>query len=370
MNYYIVKINKRDSGTFFKHILNKNINISNIKYIKDYILFKISYDDYKKIKDNFKIKVVNIYGIERLKFITDKYKISFIFLIVSIFIIILLSNMIFYIDIDSSSNIKDEIIKELKSNNITLFSFKKNDKKLETIRLSILRNNKIKWISLDYEGVVLKVKAIENKKGSFEDETEIKDVVAKKNAYIRKITSSKGDVLKSVGDYVKKGETIVSGNIIRGEKVTGQVSANATIYGEVWYKEIYKESIYKRKRVKNKTYKRIIISIFNKDITLIKYRSNEEKDKVLLKSNNFILKEKTTSTYKYVKVKQDPSKLKLSLLKNAKKDIEKDLDKNEYIIMQKTLKSYIKNDKIYLEVFYKVYEDITLYKNIPKVNIE
>ena len=42
----------------------------------------------------------------------------------------------------------------------------------------------------------------------------------------------------------------------------------------------------------------------------------------------------------------------------AKKKIEESLEKDEEILLQKTLKIKEDNDKIYVEVFFKVYEDI------------
>ena len=41
--------------------------------------------------------------------------------------------------------------------------------------------------------------------------------------------------------------------------------------------------------------------------------------------------------------------------------------KDEYIIKQKTLKKYIKNGKMYIEVFFKTYEDISLEKDSVKI---
>ena len=43
------------------------------------------------------------------------------------------------------------------------------------------------------------------------------------------------------------------------------------------------------------------------------------------------------------------------------------LKKDEYIIKQKTLKKYIKNGKMYIEVFFKTYEDISLEKDSVKI---
>ena len=45
----------------------------------------------------------------------------------------------------------------------------------------------------------------------------------------------------------------------------------------------------------------------------------------------------------------------------------KNLEKDEYIISQKTLKKSIKNDRMYVEVFFKCYEDIAKEKDIQEI---
>ncbi len=51
----------------------------------------------------------------------------------------------------------------------------------------------------------------------------------------------------------------------------------------------------------------------------------------------------------------------------AKNEILKTLEKDEYIMLQKTLKKKTKNGRMYIEVFFKVYEDIALEKDLQKI---
>ena len=44
--------------------------------------------------------------------------------------------------------------------------------------------------------------------------------------------------------------------------------------------------------------------------------------------------------------------------------MEKNLNKDEYIIRSKYLKSKVKEESVEVEMFFAVYEDITDYKNI------
>ena len=53
----------------------------------------------------------------------------------------------------------------------------------------------------------------------------------------------------------------------------------------------------------------------------------------------------------------------------SRKEILKNLKEKEKILLQKTLKKEVIDDKIYLEVFFKVYENIALEKE-PSPDLE
>ena len=67
---------------------------------------------------------------------------------------------------------------------------------------------------------------------------------------------------------------------------------------------------------------------------------------------------------KYVNQKISLNKAKEKAIILATKKIKKQLTNDEYIISKKTLKFYDKGSKIDVDIFFKVYEDITDYKNI------
>ena len=52
--------------------------------------------------------------------------------------------------------------------------------------------------------------------------------------------------------------------------------------------------------------------------------------------------------------------MKKYLEDKALSSIKKNLNDNEKILEQKTLKTYSKNDKMYIEVFFKTYENIAM----------
>ena len=50
INYYIIEIKGKNLKRILQEIIKRKINILEIKYKKDRIILKVSYEDYKKIK--------------------------------------------------------------------------------------------------------------------------------------------------------------------------------------------------------------------------------------------------------------------------------------------------------------------------------
>ena len=132
-NYYEIEIKGKYVKNLFTSIIKEKINMYDIKYKKDSISFKMNYEDYlkiQKIKTTCTIKITKIYGINKIKLLLNKYKVFFIFFIISIFIIYLFSNMIFFIKINNNNQEINNILKEeMISNKLTIYSIKKPYKK-------------------------------------------------------------------------------------------------------------------------------------------------------------------------------------------------------------------------------------------------
>jgi len=68
-----------------------------------------------------------------------------------------------------------------------------------------------------------------------EDNNTPRSIIAKKDGVLKKVIAEKGDIVRDMDDYVKKGDLIVDGQLIFNEKVTGKVRAQGHAYAEVWY---------------------------------------------------------------------------------------------------------------------------------------
>lgn len=227
---------------FINKCISNKIYLSNISYIdNNKITCIINLDDYKKIKRlNYysKIKIVSYVGINKVK---DMIKNNIFYIIIFILAFILMDIITSYIvDIEvihSSSSIRKLIYKELDHNNVKKYSFAYDFNELKKIQDNILNNNKekLEWISITKDGMKYIIRCEERKIKEINKESGYRNIVAKKDAYITKIISTKGVNLVRSGEYVKKGDVLISGEIKLYEEVKGDTLATGYVYGNVWY---------------------------------------------------------------------------------------------------------------------------------------
>lgn len=377
INYFWIEIKGKNPKKFLMELIKQKICIETVKYKQKSIYLKVSYNEYqkiKKIKTIYEINIIKTCGKQRVINIIKKYKTQIISFILSIVLCIILSKLILVINIDTENKQIKQIIKDtLTENDITLYSKQKSYKELNKISKKIKQNNinKIEWVELSRKGTILNIKVIERVVNDNTKDNNYKDIVASKNGYIKKIYSRKGQLLKNIDDYVKKGDIIISGNIYRNEEVIEKVKAEGRVYAEVWYIIKLNENLTHQKLEKEKEgTKRLILKTNNKEITLFKINKKVkvEKEKQLFKgiTCNILIKEQQKE--KQIKEKYNTNTLTNILLKKAEKTLKKTLQQDEYIIKQKTLKKYTKNDKMYIEVFFKTYENIAQETELHQIN--
>lgn len=377
-NYVKISITGKNPRLFIKRYIYNKIKYSNYKEIShNKIIIKITYEDYIKILDKntiYEINVIKLYG--PIKYVT-LFKNNITFFIASIIAFIylfVLSNLTFDIQVvHNNKEIRKLIMDNLNDNGISKYHLVPNYDKRQKVINKIIKNNKdkIEWLEIERKGSKLIVKVTERKINAKKESIEPRHIVAKKSGIIIKVEAEQGVILKKKNDYVSQGETIISGDIIKDETVKGQVKAKGIVYAETWYKVhvsyplIYKEVIY-LDEVKNN----LIITFMNKELSVRKNYSSMslEKNKVLIKSKvfpfNIRLEKQRKTKIKNQKYTMDKAIKKAEEL--AVKKISAKLNKDEYIISKKNL-NFISNDsKIELDVFFKICEDITSYKEVDK----
>lgn len=379
-NNIVVEIVNKNKMQVIKKLINHNIYYKNFNVSNNIISLEINYrdlDDIKKLFNKKNVKIVKFYGIRKYKLFLKKYYITLISVLISLAFIFILKNLIFELEIETNNRDLKKVLEiELKEFGIEKYKFKKSYTELEKIKKHIIENNKdkLEWIEIDTLGTKYVVKVTERKLNKKESEERPRSIVAKKDGVIKNITVKNGMPLKELNDFVKKGEVIISGNIIKGEdEVKGTVKANGKVYGEVWYLvNVEVPYVHTEYVKKNKSFNNYFIEIFGKKMSLINYYNLDEykvgeKEEVEKFYLPFKVFKQKVSEYEYINIKLDKKEAYNKAITLSEKKIKNKLSSDEYIIDKKVLKKEYFRSKINLEVFFKVYENITAYSELEKI---
>ncbi len=372
-----IKVEGKNINNFIHRLIKNNINIEKvipISYKEAHLI--VDYRELvkiQKIKTIYKVKVIKYYGRLRLLKRTKRDIFLLLSLLVGVLTIYILSNMIFKIEvIHSNKNIIKLVNEELYSNGIRKYHFVKSYSEVEKIKKKILKDNKdsIEWLEIIREGTKYTVRVEERIINKKEDSDKIYDIVASKNAVIKTIVANSGEKVKNINTYVKKGETIISSQIILPNSTTIEKSASGTITGEVWYTVrveypyIYNETLYTGNKKKV-----LVFNLLNKRISFFdfhKYKTFERNIKYIF-NNNFIPFSLTYEDEYETKIINDTYTKETASKKAIEVAKEKLLDKYSTIIDINDIKIINEEDlstKIVLDLFITCTEDITEYKEV------
>ena len=236
-----VKAKCNDYYKFMQKLQYLNLTIMDIKYDKKIIYLKMEEKEIEKIKKylvSYKFKKVSNLGIFNL---IDKIKTNKIFvicLLIGGILFLILSNLVVKINIiHENKEIRDIIAEELNEYGIKLLSFKKSYKELDIIRQKILDKypDKLDWMEFDVDGMIINVRVEERIITEIIKNDAVCDLVATKSGVINDILVSEGNILVNINDYVREGDTLVSGIINYNEENKRYTCANGKVFAKVWY---------------------------------------------------------------------------------------------------------------------------------------
>lgn len=368
MNTVLINVKGKNIENFIYKLHNKKIELLKIKYInRREIEIEIYYKDINlvnNIKGIYEINITRYKGIKRVKNLIKYHRFLIISIFIGIIVLVILTNIIYDIEIIySGSKLRESLSYELKKYGITKYSFSKKYDELEHIKNNILIDMKdeLEWLTIKKDGTKYIVTLEPRKINNISNDNNIYNVVAKKDAIIKKIIASSGDVLKNTNDYVKKGDVIVSSNIMLYDNLKNRVSAKATIYGEAWYKVHmeYPLNYYEEVETGNK---KVIYNIkfMDRYIGLNGFKNKKIEDIEIIK-NDIIpisINKQIQREIKIISYNMDYGEALSKAHIYARKKITDRLGENEYIIDEKDLKYELKDSKIVLDMFYTVYENI------------
>lgn len=378
MNKVRIVVNE-NSNKFLNYLIYNKMYYDSLNKYNEYFVLDVSYDDYLYIRRRYKCHIVKYYGKKNIVNMYENNKYVLLSLIISFMLLFLLCNTIFDIKINSDNkDIINIINNSLSDNGIGVYKRKVSFDKLNSIKNKILEDNKdtLEWIEIREKGCIYYIDVTPRVKSNNNVDNSLpSDIVAEKDGVIKHIVVHRGSKVIDNGDYVKKGDILISGNIIKNENVIDKVHSEGVIYAETW-KTVNISIPFKRiDYVYKKTINHYYLDIFGHKFTISgKYDSDNtinKKSIVLDKPYLFFkLYKEEKKIYDYNEVILNKEEAYNEALNRSIDVINKKLSSDEYIISKKVLKKEVKRSKINLEVFFKVYEKIGVTSEIQDIGEE
>lgn len=356
-----------------KKLDNLNIKIYDSIYKDKYIYLKVTYKDYNLIKKylvSYKFSIYKLNGIEKIKKIIKEEKIFIISIIIGFITFLILSNMVFKIEIiHENKDLRVLVKEELDNYNIKVLHFKKSYKKLNKIRNEILDKypDKLDWMEFVTNGLVLSVRLEERIITNTNIDNKICNIIASKSGVISDIYVESGEIKVQINDYVKKGDILIQGIINYNNEEKRYTCAKGNIYITNWYTVNVTYPIKEETKVKTNK-KRINITYETNDIkhNIFKNRLNEYESNYKKILDIFGFKLYIETQYKVTKkqVIYTDEELLQKCLEKAVSSLEKKLSKKDSIIDKKVLKKTKNNSTMDIEVFIVVKELISTEEKI------
>lgn len=372
-----IKVTGRNINNFLKRLINNNINIEKVIPIShkeiDLIINYQDLDKVLKLKTIYNIKIVRYYG--KLRIIKRIKKDIFILssLLISLLLIYTLSNVIFKVEvIHSNKNIIKLVTKELEDNGIKKYKFVKNYQEIEKIKNKILEENKdtLEWLEIIREGTKYTIRVEERIINNKPKDNKIYNIVASKNAVIKKIYAESGEKIRSINTYVKKGDIIISSDITLPNNEKISKTASGKVQGEVWY-NINIEYPYQYHEIKYTGNKKkvLVLNLLNKRISFFdfhKYKTFNRNIKYIFNNNITPISLIYEDEYETNIINEvyDYNTAREKAITKAKEKILEKYPNIKDITNIKIIKEEDKKNKISLNLFVTCLEDITEYQEV------
>ncbi len=375
---YLLKITGKNYDRFLRMVKSLKIRIYSLSYLKDCIHMEVDEEGYEKIsrlKTTYEVQIIALKGKVKWQQIYKRYRIFLGMFLLGFILLLFLSNLIFDVEVvHTKEEIRTLLYNALEDEKLAPFHWKPSYQKKEKIKEKILKKykDKIEWLEIEEFGTKYIVRVEERKIKTEEEKTTPRNLVAAKDAMILSISASKGEIVKKRFDYVKKGETIVSGVIHKNEEAKSKVRAEGCVYGEVWYTVSVLLPIYQQEeKIIGKGKKQWAIHFLNHTYSFTNQFYRIRKSFPLFKSISLPISfqldtvEKVQLTTKRYNLETGSKEG----IRKAKEKLKVKLSKNSEILSQKVLKKQQKGSKIYIEVFFKVKEEITSYESIANLDL-
>ena len=366
-----LRITGSNINNYIKRVIKKRVHIIRlipISYREVHVILRMA--EYKKLlelKSIYEITVIGNLGSKYLEENTRKNAFLILFMMLGLVLIMVLSRVVFSIDIINQDRDIRELLKdELKKYGIVKYSFQKSYEELEKIEDRILEDNKSKleWIEISSYGTKYIVRLEERKLNKEEESFYYQSIVSKKDAVLTRVEAISGEKVRQVNDYVKAGDVVISGYITRPDNTKIPTKAEGTIYGEIWYEvNVDYPIVYQETNLTGKSKIVYALYFFGYRFGLFDFeevRSFEAKRKELISSNfldiRFVKEEQFEVVVKDEVYTEDIAKIKaIDYIKNK---LMRDNGDIVEIRDVKILDAESDADSIEFKLFIRVIEDI------------
>ena len=330
----------------------------------------LSEDDYKKllkVKSIYEVNVLEYMGSKKIEKELKRNVFLLLFLGLGLILIVMLSKVIFSIDIiHQDREIRELLESELKKNGIVKYSFMRNYEDLERIEDKILDDNKerLEWIEITSYGTKYIVRVEERKLNKKVEDSSHRSIVSKKDAVITRIDAIRGEKTRQVNDYVSKGDVIIAGYITKPDNSRIMTRAEGLVYGEVWYEvDVDYPIVYQESNFTGNSKTVYALYFFDKRIGFFdfgKYRTFKYKRNILVGSNmldiKFVREKQHEVIIKDEVYTEDIARVKaIDYVKDKIKSANEDVIEIRGV---KILDEFLDEDSIRFKLFVRVIEDI------------
>lgn len=287
-----VNIKGKNVDRFIRKLITLKIELLELNQISyKEINIKVYKKDYEKIleiKTIYETEIIDSYGLIKIKKILKMNQILIMSLILGIILLIFLSNIIFSIEVvHTNKDVRNLVLESLNEHGIKKYHFKKSYQQIQKIKNQILMDykDKIEWLEIEQIGTKYQIRLEIRKITNVKESKNVQNIVAKKDAIIKKIEAKSGEIIKDTNDYVNKNDIIISGSINLNEETKDIIRAEGKVYGEVWYM-ITTEYPLHYYEVKNLNEEKdvYVIKFLNKnfELTMDKYNQKQIKEKEII----------------------------------------------------------------------------------------
>lgn len=362
---YVWQIKKIDQQTCIANVFVKDI--IKIRELRRKTRYKIQFT--KKSGFPFTWKKV----IKRKAFMYSMF--------LSILFVLLLSNMVWKVEIEGvRPEIEKQIRTSLKSLGVYPGVLKFTVDSPGTLQSLVLDDNpELLWLGVKEKGTTYMLEGVEKTTVSEKEVQSPSNIVANKNGVIVDMYVSKGKPLVKINDYVTKGEILVAGDLTNSDEKDNEIliAAQAEIYANTWYESeitvpfnVNYQAL--TGEVNNKYYlggKEKYMSIwgfFQEEFENTQVEVERKPIYFFQWELPIYFTKKDVYQIKEVKEKRTVEQAREAGIKQAKIELQEILGPTAKIINEKILHEAAENGKVKLELYFTVKENIAKIQDLSQ----